>query len=142
MSMHIKRSTLLWTLLVVFVAVAGTTWLVLPRFEPGGGGSNQPLPVIEPDGTVRIGLRLTVWGGGRPINRRYTDVVMYYKSTGSNLFHAVSGHIISSNEIMQWYEFRISRALHGVVGPIDYYFEATLDGYTTKMPGKQVVAVP
>jgi hypothetical protein len=140
--MPIKRSTLLWTLLVVFVAVSGPTWLALSRFEPGGGSSYQPPPVIEPDGSVRIGLKLTVWGGGGPINGRNTDVVMYYKSIGSNQFHAVSGHIISSNESMELYEFRISHELHDVIGPIDCYFEATLDGYKTKMPGQHTVAVP
>lgn len=140
--MRIKRSTLLRTFLAVFVAVVGITCWALPYFEPGGGGSDQPSPVIEPDGSVRLGLRLTVWGGGGPIHGRYTDVIMFYNSTGSNQIHKVSGHIISSNESMQWYEFRISRALHDVVGPIEYYFEVTLDGHRTRIPGKQIISVP
>lgn len=142
MSMRIKRSTLLWTFVAVFVSVVGSACLALPHFEPGGGGSVQPSPVIEPDGSVRLALRLTVWGGGGSIHGRYTDVVMFYKSTGSNQIHTVSGRIISSNESMQWYEFRISRTLHDVVGPIEYYFEVTLDGHRTRVPGKQAVSLP
>jgi hypothetical protein len=128
--------------LVGLVAAVGAGWFLLSGFEPGGGGANQPPPVIEADGTVRIRLRLTVWGGGGPIRGRYDPVVMSFKPVGGAAFQRIPGRLVESDKSSELYEFLLSRKAYAVSGRIEYFFDVALDKHPTTIPGKLDVVVP
>ena len=132
---------LLWSVALGLVVIGAAGWIVARGFEPGAGGADQPAPVVGADGAVHIELRLTVWGGGGPIHGRYTHVVMRLKPVGTERLQVLPGALVRSEAAAETYAFDVSHASTNVAGPIDYNFEVTLDGHTTRIPGKYPISL-
>lgn len=132
---------LLASLLLLALVAALAMGYLLQRFEPGGGGAEPLPPVVEVNGSVRLQLRLTVWGGGGSVSGRYSPVMLSFKPSGPGSFQQQTGRLIQSDASSEVYEFVLSRAIVGVTGPVDYQFEITLDGHTTTIAGKELVTV-
>ena len=134
------RSILLRSVLAGLVVVAGVVWFAFPSFEPGAGGANELPPVVEVD-RVRLQLRLTVWGGGGPIQGRYSRVTLFFRQLRVGPFQQVHGQLVWRDKTTELYEFVLLRSASAVVQPIEYYFEVTLDDQTTTIPGTGTVTL-
>lgn len=141
----------------VAVGLAATlAWLTLwPRFEPGGGGVDEFPPLMASDGAAVLRLRLTVWGGGGPIQGRFSQVTAVVvpalngaASTASTATPPAAALRLPARAASdgdahtQWVEFALPAGTLRPGQPLDYHFEVTLDGQTTRIPPHHRLALP
>lgn len=141
-------------LLALIVIGGGLVWRSLESgFEPGGGGAHEHPQRQEADGALVLRLRLNVWGGGGDIDGRYQDVALVAAlaqpqaasgtGTAGNFSLRVPGRIApGGNATTQWYEFRIPQGSFTAGGRLAYHYEVTLDGHSTRIPGRLEVNPP
>lgn len=110
----------------------------------GGGGSEQYPPDEAKTGEPAvIKFYVEVWGGGGPINGRYTDLALHYRLTGENDYKAVLPQPATlpanytTNPNLQWeaYQFTIPPYPQGTTGQIEYYIDLKLDGHASHVDG-------
>jgi hypothetical protein len=111
-------------------------------FEPGAGGADEMPAEMSADGSLKLRLRLSVWGGGGAARGRYQDVVLKYRSVASEPYRRVPGRLLQAEEKAETYGFTVARGDLGAAGPLDYAFELRLDGQPATIAGKQSIMVP
>lgn len=111
-------------------------------FEPGGGGAEE-LPIeVSADGSLRVQLRLKVWGGGGAIAGRYQGVALHYRTPPAVTYQQVEGTRVQGDSRSEVYAFSLPRPSgNAAATALDYFFLLRLDGEPSSIPGKQAVAL-
>lgn len=138
-----------WLLALVvattLVVTAMAAFWAYPRwagFEPGGGGAEE-LPIeVAADGSLRLQLRLKVWGGGGAITGRYRGVALRYRTSPAMAYQQVEGMRVQGDSQSEVYAFSLPRLdTTAAVAAPDYVFSLRLDGEPSTIPGKQAAAL-
>ena len=123
---------------VVAVTVFTLVYARWSGFEPGGGGAEELPAQIAADGSLRLQLRLKVWGGGGPITGRYQGVVLRYRQVPAQPYARVAGRRLSGDAVSELYAFDLPPLSSAAGGAMEYAFDVQLDGQASTIPGKGI----
>lgn len=142
-----------WKKILLLTGLIVAAWIaVAPKFEIGGGGSNQYPPDLAKAGKpTEIGLILSVWGQGGAIQDRYENIVLHYRLSDETDYKTVDARPAPlpenyknadiRNNRYEAYKFTIPAYPLGTKGEIEYYIEMTLDGYKNKTDGLKRIPI-
>lgn len=144
----VRRPLIKILLILTAVLVVGgvLSWRSIQSgFTPGGGGADERPHRQEADGTLVLRLRLSVWGGGGPVDGRYRNVALLISladpfgassPTATTPSSRIPGRLVPGGDASsQSYEFRVPPSSFTSGGRLAYHYEVTLDGQTTQIPG-------
>lgn len=107
----------------------------------GGGSSEQVVPdSVKAGESVKVSLKLSVWGGDEQIEGRYRDIFLYYSITGQDFLRSVEPKLLSQDEKSQTYEFSIPTSKN-YAGEITYIFEFMFDGQINRIDGIKKIKI-
>jgi hypothetical protein len=126
-----------WLSLVVVAGMSITfvPWATVMGFKPGGGGAEQEALYHDSFGRLVVPLRLRVWGGGGPIQGRYTGVALRVSVAGESKVRSIFGKVATAGDDWELYEFLVDQSI-STSNVSSYSFELTLDRQATTIAGK------
>jgi hypothetical protein len=106
----------------------------------GGGGSVQRAPdTVKAGETAGVRLELSVWGAGRSVKGRYTDVQLLYRRAGTETYSTAASRVVQATDAQETYEFDL--VAPAAPGEIEYYITLKLDGHPSRVEGLKKIRI-